>query len=177
MLYKYYYLVFLENPQWTRSPEYTSYPELMNRIAFPAVAALLIIVGLCIPKRVVPRNALARISAIILGFTIMLYVAKGIVWGLGFLLITAIGIQAVSLALTLLKRGRLIYEKEGFLVQLGSALLHLGIIVLIFNLALLKGHLLHIRIFWVSTALLLIGMLLSFYGKGIYTWKLPANKF
>jgi hypothetical protein len=138
---------------------------MMNKISFPAVALLIIALGMCIPKRVVPREALNRISAVILGATILLYAARDISWGLGFLLIMAIGVQIISLVLTLLKRGRLVYEKEGHLVQLGSALLHLGIVILILDIALLREHVLHIRIFWISTILVLVGMFLSFYGR------------
>jgi hypothetical protein len=58
-----------------------------------------------------------------------------------------------------------VYEKEGYLVQLGSAMLHLGVIILIFDIAMLRGHAQHISIFWVATILVLVGMFLSFYGR------------
>lgn len=161
----YYHQATNEDPAWSASPKFASYLEMINRMAFPAVVALLITLGLCIPKRVVPREALKRITAVILGITIFLYAARDITWGLSFLLITAIGVQTASLALTLLKRGRLVYEKEGYLVQLGSALLHLGVIILIFDIAMLREHARHISIFWISTILILLGMFLSFYGR------------
>lgn len=163
----YYHLASRGDPQWAEGPGHGLYLDMMNRLVFPAVAMLLIVIGLCIPKRVVPRKAIKQVSIIILGITILLYAIHGMSWGLGFLLIVTIGVQSWSLILTLLKRGRLVYEKEGYLVQLGSALLHLGVIILIFDIAILKGHTLHIPIFWISTALVLIGMCLSFYGKGL----------
>ena len=161
----YYHDAVQDDPGWSGTPKFASYLEMMNTLAFPLVAALLIILGLCIPKRVVPRRELKRISAFILGVTVLLYALRNISWGLAFLLIIAIGIQTGSLLLTIMKRGHLVYEKEGYLVQLGSAMLHLGVIVLIFDIALLRAHALHISIFWVSTIFLLLGMFFSFYGR------------
>jgi hypothetical protein len=161
----YYHQATLEDPQWTGSSKHVSYLEMMNKISFPAVLLLIVALGMCIPKRVVPREALNRISAFILGATVLLYAVRDISWALGFLLITAIGIQSASLTLTLLKRGRLVYEKEGYLVQLGSALLHLGVLILILDIALLREHALHISIFWIATILVLLGMFFSFYGR------------
>ncbi len=161
----YYHQATQQDAGWIGSQKQTAYLEMMNRFAFPVLVLLIIALGMCIPKRVVPREALNRISAVILGATVFLYAGQSIAWGLGFLLFTAIGIQAISLALTLLKRGRLVYEKEGYLVQLGSALLHMGTIILILDIALLRQHALHISIFWIATILVLIGMFLSFYGR------------
>ena len=161
----YYHNAGEEDPQWTQGQKHAEYLEMMNKYTFPSVAALLIVLGLCIPKRVVPRDVLKLISGLLVGVTLLLCIVRDITWGLGFLLLLAIVLQTASLALTLLKRGRLVYEKEGYLVQLGSALLHLGVIILIFDVALLRGHAQHISIFWVSTILVLVGMFLSFYGR------------
>jgi hypothetical protein len=161
----YYHQATEEDPQWTGGEKHAEYLEIMNKYTFPSVVALLVVLGLCIPKRVVPRDVLKRISGLLVGVTLLLYIIRDITWGLGFLLIMAIVVQTASLALTLLKRGRLVYEKEGYLVQLGSALLHLGVIILIFDIAMLRSHAQHINIFWVSTILVLLGMFLSFYGR------------
>jgi hypothetical protein len=161
----YYHNAGEEDPQWTQGQKHAEYLEMMNKYTLPSVVALLIVLGLCIPKRVVPRDVLTRISGALVGVTLLLYIIRDITWGLGFLLILAIVLQTASLVLTLLKRGRLVYEKEGYLVQLGSAMLHLGVIILIFDVALLKEHAQHISIFWVSTILVLLGMFLSFYGR------------
>jgi hypothetical protein len=172
----YYHDAANEDPGWSGSQEFASYLEMMNTLASPMVVALLIVLGLCIPKRVVPRRELKRISAFILGATALVYVLRGISAGLGLLLIIAIAVQAASLSLTIMKRGRLVYEKEGYLVQLGSAMLHLGVIVLIFDIAVLREHALHISIFWVSTILLLLGMFFSFYGRTDLSGWLTAIK-
>jgi hypothetical protein len=172
----YYHDAAQEDPGWSGTPKFAGYLETMNTLSFPLVVALLIALGLCIPKRVVPRQGLKRISALILGATVLVYVLRGISAGLGLLLIIAIAVQTGSLALTIAKRGRLVYEKEGYLVQLGSAMLHLGVIVLIFDIALLRAHALHITIFWVSTTLLLLGMFFSFYGRTDLSRLLTAIK-
>ena len=172
----YYHDAVQQDPGWSAGPSFASYLEMMNTLSFPLVVALLIALGLCIPKRVVPRSELKIISAFILGATVVVYAMRGIQAGLGLLLIIAIAVQTASLALTVLKRGRLMYEKEGYLVQLGSALLHLGVIVLLFDIAVLRGHEQHISIFWVSTILLLLGMFFSFYGRTDLTRLLTAIK-
>ena len=172
----YYHDQAQEDPGWSAGPNFASYLDMMNTLSFPLVVALLIALGLCIPKRVVPRSELNRISALILGATVIVYALRDIKAGLGLLLIIAIIVQITSLGLTIAKRGRLVYEKEGYLVQLGSAMLHLGVIVLIFDIALLRAHALHITIFWVSTILLLLGMFFSFYGRTDLSRLLTAIK-
>lgn len=172
----YYHNAGEEDPSWTQGPKHTEYLEMMNKYTSPTVVALLIVLGLCIPKRVVPRDVLKRISWALMGVTALLYIVRGIMWGLGFILVLAIVVQAASLVLTLLKRGSLVYEKEGYLVQLGSAMLHMGVIILIFDVALLRHHAQHISIFWVATILVTLGMFLSFYGRTDLRKWLPAIK-
>jgi hypothetical protein len=154
-----------ENPNWIKTEEHVTYMEEMNNLVYPCVIVLIVVLGMCIPRRVVPRPVLKNFSIGLLGVVFLFYAFGGLLFSLGFLLGLGILIQSVSLLLTLIKKGRLAYEKKAYSAQLGSAFLHLGIVVLLFDLALMQGHAYHIHIFWASTALLTLGMLMSFYGK------------
>jgi len=56
-----------------------------------------------------------------------------------------------------------LFEKEGYIVRLGSTLLHLGIVIIIFNFVSLREVSYHITVFWVGTFFITVGNVLSFY--------------
>ena len=45
-------------PGWQQGPGYTDFVTLMNQIAAPMVVALVVVMGLCVPKRLFERRAL-----------------------------------------------------------------------------------------------------------------------
>jgi hypothetical protein len=139
-----------------------AFQEMMNRLASPFVVLLIIWLVLCIPKRLFSRRVLLGYSAgmLVLGLAALPYggprFALGLVLGLSALLQT--GILALVLA-----GARLRFSGHGLALRAGSSLLHLGTVLFTFALVALQGSPWHIPLFWVATALLTAGCVLTFY--------------
>lgn len=163
---------YSSSPLWTMGPDYERYVEEMNRYAYLPVVLLLIVLGLCIPKRVVPRELLFRFSAGILAATLLLVMAAGLETSLAFLLGIALALQACVLFLTLRKSRLVVFERRGHTVQVGSSLLHLGVVLFILDFVALRESGMHIGIFWVSALLMTGGTAVSMFGdKNQYPFK------
>jgi hypothetical protein len=159
-----YYTVTTESlPKWLETPLYGQYIDSMNLYIYPFVVLLLVVLGLCIPKRIVPRQALLTSGAGILVMTIMLALIINIEASLGFLLGISILIQTAVMVLTIIKWGGLTFEREGYFIQLGSTMLHLGFVIFVFDFVIMRTSGLHLPVFWVASILITIGTVLSFY--------------
>lgn len=163
----YSYDLYSTNSNWQSTIQFPEYISMMNMYVYPFVLVLLLSLGLCIPKRIVPRVALIKATFVILLLTLVASVVGGIELGITFILLMSIAVQAVVLALTILKSGALTFEREGYLIQIGSSLLHLGTVLFIFDFASMRDSVYHIPVFWVVTVLMGIGTLISFYPSEI----------
>ncbi len=161
------YYNYLASPDWTNTIQYTKYIDDMNSYLYPFLVLLLIILGLCIPKRLFETNLLMKFSALVLGLTLILTYLYGLETGLGFILAIMTGVQSVVLILTLRKSKTIRYEKEGHIGRIGSSLLHLGVVVLVFDFVSLQDSPFHIVIFWLGTTLVIGGSIFSFYAHSI----------
>ena len=159
-----YYTVTTESlPKWLETPLYGQYIDSMNLYIYPFVVLLLVVLGLCIPKRIVLRQALLTSGAGILVFTIILALIINIETSLGFLLGISILIQTAVMVLTIIKWGGLTFEREGYFIQIGSTMLHLGLVIFVFDFVIMRTSGLHLPVFWIATILITIGTVLSFY--------------
>jgi hypothetical protein len=138
------------------------YQEMMNRLAAPLVVLLILWLVLCIPKRVLSRVALLGYSAAILAAGIAALPLGGVRAALGLVLGLSAALQAVILGLVL-AGASLRFSGQGFALRAGSSLLHLGTVLFTLDLVSLQGSHWHIPLFWVSTALLTAGCVLTFY--------------
>lgn len=163
----YSYDLYITNSNWQSTIQFSEYITMMNMYVYPFVLVLLLSLGLCIPKRIVPRTALIKATAVILLLTLVASVVGGIGLGITFILLMSIAVQAVVLVLTVIKSGALTFEREGYLIQIGSSLLHLGTVLFIFDFASMRDSVYHIPVFWVVTVLMGIGTLMSFYPSEI----------
>ncbi|MBW6470464.1 MAG: hypothetical protein K0A90_04500 [Methanosarcinaceae archaeon] len=163
----YTYDLYTENPNWQSTIQYPEYISMMNMYVYPFVLVLLLSLGLCIPKRIVPRTKLIKATGIILLLTLIALFIGGIELGMSFILLMSIAVQAVVFVLTIMKSGSLTFEREGHLIQIGSSLLHLGTVLFIFDFASMRDSVYHIPIFWVVTLLIGIGTFMSFYPSEI----------
>ncbi|MCL7412293.1 MAG: hypothetical protein M8353_01570 [ANME-2 cluster archaeon] len=159
----YYTYTTETTPQWTETPLYGIYIDSMNQYIYPFVVLLLVVLGLCIPKRIVPRQSLLASGIGILVVTFLIALVTDIGSSLVFLLAVSIVIQTAVMVLTILGRGGLTYEREGYFVQTGSSMLHLGTVVFVLDFVSFRTSDLHLSIFWVATILITIGTVLSFY--------------
>lgn len=164
-LYGIAYYTFINDtvPGWTTTPLYNAYIDSMNHGIYPFIILLLVALGLCIPKRIVPRQSLLAAALFILGLTIVTGIFAGITAGLTFLLAVSLAFQTAVMVMTVLGKSGLTYEREGYLVKTGSSMLHLGVVLFVFDFAGLRENNLHLAVFWAATILITIGTVLSFY--------------
>ena len=163
-----YYTVTTQSlPNWIETPLYGQYIDSMNLYIYPFVVLLLVVLGLCIPKRIVPRQTLLLSGAGILALTIIIALVLNIKASLGFLLGISIVIQTAVMILTIIKWGGLTFERDGYFIQVGSAMLHLGIVIFVFDFVIMRTGEFHLPVFWVATILITMGTVLSFYPEEI----------
>lgn len=161
----YSYFKTTADREWTATPAYATYLDFMNKLALPFALGLTLVLGLCIPKRIVPHHILLQLTAVLVFLALLFFWLMGARAGLGFLLITALLIQVSVILMILAGHQGLKFEYQGFLVQLGSASLHLGLIIFVLDLILLQTSPLHIAVFWVATFLITVGSICSFYSE------------
>lgn len=156
--------------QWTMTFAYSQYLDRMNGLAFPLVAGLLLVMTLCIPKRIIPRDILLRFSAGIVVLAAALGVARGAGAALAFMMALSMILQAAVAAAVLFRPAGLHFARHGRPAQLGSALLHMGFVVFVFDLVILYRSPWHGAVFWLATVLMVAGVVLSFWGREIGAW-------
>ena len=162
----YSYQLSISQPNWTQTPLYGGYLAVMNTGMIPFVVALVITLGLCIPKRLFQGGTLlAVMTGLVFAAGVTAVATSKPQSGLIFLMAAAIVIQIVVLAMTLAGSRAIGYEHQGFFIQVGSATLHLGIVVFLLDFMALSGSPYHIDIFWFATAFIGVGMLFSFYAQ------------
>jgi hypothetical protein len=145
------------------------FQEQMNSLLAPFLVALLLTLGLCIPKRLLPSRWLYAFI-ILLGLTGL---GATLVWGwreaLLWMLVISAALQAIVLILVVLGR-RLKFLCEGYWNRLGSSLVHLGLILFCLDFFFLSHRDLHFVIFWILAICIFIGMIVTFYAKGMVEW-------
>ncbi|MCK5217290.1 MAG: hypothetical protein KAJ93_05855 [Methanosarcinales archaeon] len=157
------------DPFWAETALYEDYINSMNQLMYPFAVLLLIVLGLCIPKRIISKKQLLAAGAVLLGMTFIVERLTGINTSLEFLLGVSILLQTVVVILTILRQSGLKYENEGYFIRVGSSMLHLGVVLFIFDFVSMRSSIHHISIFWVATVLITAGTVLSFYSDKIRT--------
>lgn len=151
---------------WQDGTGYAEFVTLMNQIAAPLVVALVVVMGLCVPKRIFQRRALVAVSAAMLLAGVGAGAATGsLKTGLGTYLALAALIQAAVVAMTVAGVKGPSYLTEGRLTKTGSGLLHLGFIGVAFVIVTLERSNLLLPVFTVSALCLGGGTALSFYAE------------
>ncbi|CAG0980014.1 hypothetical protein METP3_02025 [Methanosarcinales archaeon] len=158
-----YYNYLAVDSRWTMTAQYSQYIDEMNSYLYPFLILLLISLGLCIPKRLFEQDILIKFSAAILGITVIITVFSGLEKGLGFILAVMTVVQAIVLIMTIRKSKSIRFEKEGYIVRMGSSLLHLGFVIIILNFVSMRDSPSHLAIFWIGVVLITVGNVFSFY--------------
>jgi hypothetical protein len=153
---------------WADSAAYGGYIAIMNAIAAPMVLALAIVMGLCVPKRLLARRALVGLSVAICAAGAVAWALTGsVVTGVSVYLIGAGAIQVAVVVMTASGARSVRYLTEGRLTKVGSGLLHLGFIVFGYVIVSLQSHPAMLPVFWAAFALTIGGSALSFYADRI----------
>jgi hypothetical protein len=145
---------------------YAGFVAMMNVIAAPLLVALVVVMGLCVPKRLFSRGALIVVSALLVvaGVAGWALTSRPAV-GLAVYLLGAGAIQLAVVVMTVAGSPTLTFLTEGRVTKVGSGLLHLGFILVALDIAALQGTELFLPGFWVSFALTMGGSALSFYAR------------
>lgn len=154
-------------PGWEQS-SYAGYVDAMNIIAAPQLIGLVVVMGLCVPKRLFSRRVLIAVSAAMVLIGIGAFAVTGsLASGVTVYLSLAALIQVAVVALTAAGAKGPSYLTEGRLTKLGSGLLHLGFIVFGVVVSALQRSPFMIPVFWASTVLMVGGSAMSFYANRI----------
>jgi hypothetical protein len=145
-------------PGW----DVAAHQQLMNRLAAPLLVLLILWLVLCIPKRLFSRGALLACSGATLAAGLAALPFGGVRLALGVILGLSTLLQAFILALVL-AGARLRFTGRGLALRSGSTLIHLGLALFTLDLVALQGSRWHIPIFWVATAALTAGCVLTFF--------------
>lgn len=161
-------------PGWDQTGGYQQFVETMNAIAAPQLVLLVVVMGLCVPKRLFDRKALLYVSAGMVAAGIAAWAMSGsVATGLTVYLALSALIQVGVVVLTAAGARGPSYLTEGRLTKLGSGLLHLGFIVFGIVVAAFQRSELMLPLFWAATVLMIGGTLLSFYA-GRFAWRRSA---
>ena len=145
--------------------EKVGYMDSMNTVMAPFLIALIVLLGICVPKRLLPTSWLNRFSVIL----VLLALVASFIWGikvsLALVLIVSLALQVVVLFMALAGGRELNFEKKGYWVRVGSSLLHLGLILFALDLFFYRYQVLHLVLFWITAISTLLGMAFCFYAE------------
>ncbi len=151
-----------------------AYMNRMNTFIAPFLICLILLLGICVPKRLLPTLWLNRFTVLLVVLVVGISLVMGIKNGMLFILAAALILQTVVLGLALGGSKNLHFEKKGYWVRVGSSLIHLGLILFVFDLFFYKKQALHLFLFWVTTGATVFGMVFCFYAETVV--KLIAGK-
>lgn len=139
----------------------------MNTVVSPFIIALILLLGVCVPKRLLPTRALGWFAGVLALAGAGVSVWLGIRAGLLLVLSASLLLQLLVLVLAVAGSERLHFTRSGYWLRVGSSLIHLGLILFVLDLLLYRNPALHLFLFWVTTAATVLGMLFSFYAPGL----------
>ena len=150
-------------PAWEQTG-YDAFVRAMNAVAAPQVVALVVVMGLCVPKRLFTRRSLLAVSALMLAAGVAVWLAtSSLTAGLGVYLVLAALIQVAVVVLTVAGARSPSYLTEGRLTKVGSGLLHLGFITTCLVVITLQNSRFTLPAFWLGASAVLVGTALSFW--------------
>jgi hypothetical protein len=144
-----------------------AYLERMNAAVAPFIIALILLLGVCVPKRLLPTRTLGWLAAALALACAAVSLALGIRAGLLLVLAVSLLLQLLVLALAVAGSERLNFARSGYWLRVGSSLIHLGLILFVLDLLLYRYQALHLFLFWVTTGATVLRMLFCFYAQGL----------
>ena len=155
-------------PEWEAGPGYAAYVALMNQIATPLILILVVVMGLCVPKRLFSRRVLITVSLVMVAVGIGAWVFTGsLSTGLAIYLALAGIIQVAVVVMTVTGVRGPSYLTEGRLTKTGSGLLHLGFILFGIVVVALQTSTWMLPVFSACALLSIAGTALSFYARSL----------
>lgn len=139
----------------------------MNTIIAPFIVALIVLLGICVPKRLFPTVWLNRFAVLLVTTTILIGWLASIKIALLVILCASLALQLVVLVMALAGSEQLHFETRNYWSRVGSSLIHLGLILFILDLFFHRQQTLHLLLFWVTTAATTLGMIFCFYAEPV----------
>jgi hypothetical protein len=165
-IYGMFYFKFAQIHQMAPALKIT-YMNRMNTVIAPFAVCLILLLGICVPKRLLPTAWLNRVTLLLLVGTVLTGLIGGGRASLYFILAASLILQVVVLLMALSGSKKLNFHKKGYWVRLGSSLIHLGLILFVLDLLLYEKMTLHLFLFWVTTGTSVLGMVFSFYAESV----------
>lgn len=144
-----------------------AYMNAMNTVIAPFVIGLILLLGICVPKRLLPAAWLVRFALFLGLAAAAVAMWAGIEAGLVTVLAASLVLQLVVLGMAVAGSRRLHFEKSGYWVRVGSSLVHLGLILFVLDLLFYRHLHLHLLLFWMTTGTSVLGMLFCFYARPV----------
>ena len=144
-----------------------AYMSKMNTVISPFLIILILLLGICVPKRLLPAQWLIRFTVLLAIVAVVVSIVYGIKMGLVVVLGAALVLQIIVLMMALVGSERLNFTKKGYWVRVGSSLLHLGMILFVLDLFFYQQQALHLVLFWVTTGATVLGMTFCFYADSV----------
>lgn len=152
-------------PGWEQMGQ-AAYIDTMNLIAAPQLIGLVVVMGLCVPKRLFSRASLVGVSVCMVAAGVAVWLVTGsIADGVTIYLSLATLIQIAVVIMTAAGTRGPSYLTEGRLTKLGSGLLHLGFIIFGIVISALQQSPFMLPVFWTSAILVTGGTAMSFYAN------------
>ncbi|MHB1350812.1 MAG: hypothetical protein ACYCYR_13160 [Desulfobulbaceae bacterium] len=147
-----------------------AYLARMNAAVSPFIVALILLLGICVPKRLLPIRHLSWFS----GFLALAWVALSVFFGIRTGLLAVLGasllLQFLVLGMAVAGSERLNFARSGYWLRVGSSLIHLGLIAFVLDLLLHRQQGLHLFLFWLTTGTTVLGMLCCFYAADLFNY-------
>jgi len=144
-----------------------AYMGRMNMAVSPFIICLILLLGICVPKRLLPVRWLNRFAVALLLLVVIVSFVWGVVTALQISLCITLVLQLMVLAMALSGSEKLNFEKKGYWLRVGSSAMHLGLILFILDLFFHHNQILHLSLFWVTTVATVAGMISCFYSESI----------
>jgi len=156
-----------------------AYMSGMNTLMAPFLIALILLLGICVPKRVFPPQWLNRFAGFLVLTAVVISLLNNIKMGLLVVLIASLALQIIVLIMAIAGSKKLHFERKGYWVRIGSSLIHLALILFVLDLFLHKHQTLHLLLFWTTTSAMVIGMIFCFYADTVVylAKKIGLNNF
>jgi hypothetical protein len=162
---------------WETGTGYASYVSVMNAIAAPQILALVVVMGLCVPKRLFSRRLLIGVSLAMVAVGVVAgVVTSSLSRGLAVYLGLSAIIQVAVVVMTVAGVRGPSYLTEGRLTKTGSGLLHLGFIVFGIVIVALQSSALMLPVFAVSAVLVTLGTAMAFYADKLAWHRHPGER-
>ena len=144
-----------------------AYMNRMNSLVAPFIISLILLLGICVPKRLLPTALLNRVAVLLVVVAVFTGLVAGVKASLFLILGASLVLQLIVLTLALGGSKNLHFHKKSYWVRLGSSLIHLGLILFVLDLLLYEKKNLHLFLFWITTGASVAGMLFCFYAESV----------